>query len=47
VLERHGVSRAYKYRFVDPLLPPYIFMTAMAKGDIDSDQLKDLTSSDL
>jgi len=35
ILERSGVSRAYKYRFLDPLLPPFIFMTAMSAGVID------------
>jgi hypothetical protein len=45
VLERHGLPRAYKYRFHDPLLPPYIFMTALAKGDISVDQLRNLTAS--
>lgn len=44
VLERHGVKRAYKYRFHDPLLPPYVFMTAIAKGDITLEQIKNLTS---
>lgn len=44
VLERNGVPRAYKYRFHDPLLPPYIFMTAVARGDIKQDQLEELTS---
>jgi len=32
ILERSGVPRAYKYRFHDPLLPPFIFMTAIANG---------------
>jgi hypothetical protein len=25
VLERSGIPRAFKFRFIDPLLPPYIF----------------------
>jgi hypothetical protein len=45
VLERHGSPRAYKYRFHDPLLPPYIFMTALANGDVNVDQLRELTAS--
>jgi hypothetical protein len=44
VLEREGVPRAYKYRFHDPLLPPYVFMTAVADGDIDVVKLDMLTS---
>jgi hypothetical protein len=44
VLERHGQPRAYKYRFMDPLLPPYIFMTAMRNGLISTNQLRNLTS---
>ncbi len=43
VLERVGVLRSYKYRFKDPLLPPYIFMTSIAENVIDLDQLKKIT----
>lgn len=32
LLERSGGPRAYKCRFRDPLMPPYIFMAAHAKG---------------
>jgi hypothetical protein len=32
ILERAGVPRAYKYRFLDPLLPPYIFMKSVSNG---------------
>lgn len=46
VLERAGVPRAYKYRFRDPLLPPFIFMTAVADGAIDVETLRYLTSAD-
>jgi len=44
VLERHGVSRAYRYRFHDPLLPPFIFMNAVAEGELDATQIQKLTS---
>jgi Holliday junction resolvasome RuvABC ATP-dependent DNA helicase subunit len=44
VLERSGTSRAYKYRFSDPLLPPFIFMKAVAESHIDIAQLTELTS---
>jgi len=46
IMERTGIPRAYKYRFLDPLLPPFVFMTALSDGLIDSDKLKNLTSSD-
>ena len=42
ILERAGVPRAYRYRFRDPLMPPYVFMTAMATG-VDVSILKLLT----
>lgn len=45
VLQRHGVARAYKYRFHDPLLPPYIFMNCLAEGVLDTTQLQQLTAS--
>ena len=43
ILERSGNARAYKYRFYDPLLPPYIFMTSVADGTIDAERLRILT----
>jgi hypothetical protein len=45
VLEMSGVPRAYKYRFHDPLLPPYIFMKAVAAGSITVDEINTLTGS--
>jgi hypothetical protein len=44
ILERAGVPRAYKYRFHDPLLPPYIFMKSVSDGGMDLARLKILTS---
>jgi Cdc6-like AAA superfamily ATPase len=43
VLERSGVPRAYKYRFHDPLLPPFIFMTAVANGSTTVEEINRLT----
>ena len=43
VLERSGSPRTYRYRFRDPLLPPYIFMTAMSTGLVTAAQLNQLT----
>ncbi|MFH0983413.1 MAG: hypothetical protein V2A79_17990 [Planctomycetota bacterium] len=45
ILYRHGKPRAYKYRFLDPLLPPYVFMTCVSNGKIDSKLLAELTAS--
>lgn len=45
ILHRHGKPRAYKYRFIDPLLPPYVFMTSVSDGRIDSKSLAELTVS--
>jgi hypothetical protein len=45
VLERSGVPRAYKYRFHDPRLPPFIFMTAIANGSITVEEIHRLTKS--
>jgi hypothetical protein len=42
LLEREGSPRAYRYRFRDPLMPPYVFMTAIANMLIDADQLTEL-----
>jgi GTPase SAR1 family protein len=42
VLERSGVPRAYKYRFHDPMMPPYIFMTAIANGSITIEEINRL-----
>lgn len=42
ILDRSGAPRAYKYRFRDPLMPPFIFMTAVAEGTIKSSRLAQL-----
>jgi Cdc6-like AAA superfamily ATPase len=39
VLERAGQARAYRFRFRDPLLVPFVFMDAVATGLIDNAQL--------
>jgi Cdc6-like AAA superfamily ATPase len=46
VLERSGSPRAYRYRFRDPLLPPFIFMNSLSGGVIDARELVTLTESD-
>jgi hypothetical protein len=44
VLERSGTPRAYKYRFHDPMMPPYVFMTAIASGSITVEEVNRLLS---
>ena len=39
VLERTGQARAYRYRFHDPLLVPFIFMDALNTGMITDENL--------
>jgi Cdc6-like AAA superfamily ATPase len=45
VLERVGQPRSYRYRFRDPLLPPYIMMKGLAAEMITPDQMWRLASS--
>lgn len=42
VLERTGQSRAFRYRFKDPLFPSYIMMKGVAENLISSDRLAEL-----
>jgi Cdc6-like AAA superfamily ATPase len=42
VLEREGQPRAYRFRFRDPLLVPYIFMDAVATGLVSDNALTSL-----
>jgi Cdc6-like AAA superfamily ATPase len=42
VLERVGQPRAYRYRFRDPLLVPFIFMDALASDLMTDERLADL-----
>jgi Cdc6-like AAA superfamily ATPase len=45
VLEKAGQARAYRFRFRDPLLVPYIFMEAVGSGLISNDQLTEMLGS--
>jgi hypothetical protein len=38
-LERTGQARAYRYRFHDPLLVPFVFMDALNTGMITDENL--------
>jgi Holliday junction resolvasome RuvABC ATP-dependent DNA helicase subunit len=42
VLERIGQPRAYRFRFHDPLLVPYVFMDAITNGIVNSNKLSQL-----
>jgi Cdc6-like AAA superfamily ATPase len=44
ILERAGTPRAYKYRFCEPLLPPFIFMTAITSQIINDATLEEITA---
>ncbi|HTC92886.1 MAG TPA: AAA family ATPase [Terriglobales bacterium] len=46
VLERDGQPRAYRFRFRDPLLVPFLFMDAMATGIVSSESLSDMLGAD-
>lgn len=45
VLERVGQQRSYRYRFRDPLLPPYIMMKGIADNTTTPDQMWRLAAS--
>ncbi|HXM95752.1 MAG TPA: AAA family ATPase [Candidatus Dormibacteraeota bacterium] len=47
VLERTGQARAYRFRFSDPLLVPFIFMDAVNTGLIDDQKLAGLLDGEL
>lgn len=44
LLQRIGTPRNYRFRFVNPLMQPYIIMDGMAKGLLDDDKLSSLGS---
>lgn len=44
VLERTGYKRAYRYRFRNPLLPPYILMRGITDGRITAAEVESITS---
>ena len=35
VLQKHGTSRRFRYRFVMPLMPPYVLMKGIQDGLIE------------
>jgi Cdc6-like AAA superfamily ATPase len=44
VLERIGQSRAYRYRFVDPMVVPFVFMNAVEKNIVSETILTQMLS---
>lgn len=34
VLQKHGTSRRFRYRFIDPLMPPFVLMRGISEGVI-------------
>ena len=45
VLERTGSERNYRYRFRDPLLPPYAIMHGLSKGILNSSIIDQLVAT--
>lgn len=44
VLERIGQPRAYRYRFIDPMVVPFVFMDAVEKGIVSEEILTQMLS---
>lgn len=42
ILERSGAPRSYKYRFRDPMLSPYVFMTAVSSKIVTDEEMSHL-----
>lgn len=43
VLIKEGSPRSYRYRFAEPLLPPFIYMTALKDRVLTANQLSEMT----
>src|SRR5258708_18239999 len=42
VLHKSGVKRRYKYRFINPLLQPFVIMKGMTEGYINEEDIQDV-----
>jgi len=42
VLERRGEARSYRYRFHDPLVPPYVIMKGVSSNLVTEEQLTEM-----
>jgi hypothetical protein len=40
VLKRAGTKRKFRFKFVDPLLKPYVVMKGLQQGLVDAEKLK-------
>jgi len=45
ILDRTGLPRAYRYRFHDPLLPPYIILRGIADESLSAERAERLLST--
>jgi hypothetical protein len=43
ILIKEGSPRSYRYRFLEPLLPPFVYMTALKDNILTADQLNEMT----
>ena len=39
VLDKTGISRLYRYKFVDPLMQPYVIMQGIKSGQVKTSDL--------
>ena len=44
ILQQHGIPRAYKYRFTEPKMQPYVIMQGINTGDINRAALSILSA---
>ncbi len=45
VLQRFGEPRAYRYRFTDPMMQPYVLMHGLERGLLDIEDVEAITNS--
>jgi hypothetical protein len=45
ILQRTGQERAFRYRFRNPLMPPYVILKGLASERVTIEQLEKLTST--
>jgi hypothetical protein len=45
ILQRHGESRRYFYRFDDPMMQPFVILDGLAKGLITNEQLAEIRAA--
>jgi Cdc6-like AAA superfamily ATPase len=45
ILKKIGESRRFRYRFTDPLMPPFVIMKGFAEGKVTANVLRELAAS--